>query len=104
MFDYTPLFEALREAGQGGWAGELKDRITDWHANHGDAHRWKAAVEHLPEIAPEYVELFDTVRVESSVDEATQMKLADMMVDIEAARMATLIAAPSTGHGNASER
>ncbi|MFC1467330.1 tRNA 5-methoxyuridine(34)/uridine 5-oxyacetic acid(34) synthase CmoB [Verrucomicrobiota bacterium] len=75
MFDYTPLFESLRDAGLTGWAGELKDQIKDWYANHGDAHRWKAAVEHLPEIAPEYVELLEAVRVESSADEATQMKL-----------------------------
>lgn len=75
MFDYTPLFESLRDVGLAGWAGELKDQLDGWYANHGDAYRWEAAVEHLPEIAPEYIEMLDEVRVESAVDEATQMKV-----------------------------
>jgi tRNA (mo5U34)-methyltransferase len=75
MFDYTPLFESLREVGLSGWARELKEQIDGWYANHGDAYRWEAAVEHLPEIAPEKIDLLESVRVDSSADESTQMKL-----------------------------
>jgi tRNA (mo5U34)-methyltransferase len=75
MFDYTPLFESLREAGFAGWARELKEQTDGWYANHGDAYRWEAAVEHLPEITPEKIDLLDAVRVDSPADESTQMKL-----------------------------
>lgn len=75
MIDYTPLLESLSDTGWADWARELKPQLEGWYDNHGDAYRWEAAVEHLPLIAPEYIELRDEIRVESAIDEATQGKL-----------------------------
>ena len=75
MFDFSRLFEQLVYAGFSEWVPSLKEQLVGWYDNHGDAHRWESAVLHLPEIEAECVDLKSAVRVQSEIDEATQMKL-----------------------------
>jgi len=83
MTDYQPLYEALQAAGGAQWGAQVKaevERILSVPA-HGDFARWQAAINRLPLLFPDAVDLLDEVRIGSAeqIDPAQRSQLIDAL-------------------------
>ncbi len=57
MIDWQALFNTLSRHGQSAWAGDLRALSDHWLHRHGDFPRWQSALNSLPEIEVDEVQL-----------------------------------------------
>ncbi|MCQ4241575.1 tRNA 5-methoxyuridine(34)/uridine 5-oxyacetic acid(34) synthase CmoB [Stutzerimonas stutzeri] len=78
--DLTPLAWRLAGTPLAAWANGLQQQLdTKLAVGHGDLPRWRRAVDALPDIQPDRIELRDAFRLESDCDEATRAVTHDAL-------------------------
>ncbi len=78
--DLTPLAWRLAGTPLAAWANGLQHQLDAKLAvGHGDLPRWRRAVDALPNIQPEAVELRDAFRLDADCDEATRATTRDAL-------------------------
>lgn len=79
MFTYTDLYALMETTPLRGWLDTLPRLVAEKTAaiNHGSLDVWQEALQQLPDIPPEQVDLREAVRVETAVplDTHTQTRL-----------------------------
>jgi tRNA (mo5U34)-methyltransferase len=85
MIDYQPLFDALAESGQAGWAAEIKNAINErlTMENHGDMPRWRSGLDRLPEITTQQIDLTDKVHIGRATELSGEQQAA-LSADLKA--------------------
>ncbi|MFT0211006.1 tRNA 5-methoxyuridine(34)/uridine 5-oxyacetic acid(34) synthase CmoB [Pseudomonas sp. F1_0610] len=67
MIDFSPLIAQLEDTPLATWAKQLPDQFAAKLAiSHGDLPRWKAAVDALPEITPNHIDIINKVAIEGT--------------------------------------
>jgi tRNA (mo5U34)-methyltransferase len=76
LIDYTPLYQALEDAGATSWVEQLPGQIQAVlnQQSHGDWNRWQSVVDKLPSVIPSSNELIDSVRIGSARDLSTELQ------------------------------
>jgi len=78
--DLTPLAWHLAGTPLAAWANGLQQQLdTKLAVGHGDLPRWRRAVDALPDIQLDRIELRDAFRLESDCDEATRAVTHDAL-------------------------
>lgn len=78
--DLTPLAWRLAGTPLAAWANGLQQQLdTKLAVGHGDLPRWRRAVDALPDIQPDRIELRDAFRLESDCDDATRAVTHDAL-------------------------
>ncbi len=78
--DLTPLAWRLAGTPLAAWANGLQQQLDAKLAvGHGDLPRWRRAVDALPDIQPDAIEIRDTFRLDADCDEATRATTRDAL-------------------------
>lgn len=70
MNDYTVLYQTLDALGAGGWAQLLPAQLAEAfdERTHGDLLKWRAAIDELPAVKPDCVNLTEMVSIGKPAD------------------------------------
>jgi len=83
MIDLTPLARHLAGTPLAAWAdtlpAQLDERLT---RSHGDLQRWQTALEALPTLSPESIELVERVSLAGACDEAARLALRQALLGL----------------------
>lgn len=79
MIDFSPLIAQLQDTPLADWANQLPAQFaTKLALSHGDLPRWQAAVDALPNVIPEAVNIVDKVAITGNIspEQQTQVQTA----------------------------
>lgn len=83
MIDLTPLIRRLAGTPLAPWSNALQAQLDETLSrSHGDLARWQAAVDALPSLSPERVELHEGVCLEGSCDDPTRIALRQALLGL----------------------
>ncbi|MES2819861.1 MAG: tRNA 5-methoxyuridine(34)/uridine 5-oxyacetic acid(34) synthase CmoB [Pseudomonadota bacterium] len=83
MIDLTPLVEHLQGTPLAGWAGGLQQQLdTKISIGHGDLQRWQGALDALPALRPERIELRERFALEGACGELDRAQLRQALMGL----------------------
>lgn len=83
MIDLNPLIRRLAGTPLAPWSNGLQAQLNEkLSRSHGDLERWQAAVDALPPLGAERVELRECVRLDGGCDEPTRLALRQALLGL----------------------
>jgi tRNA (mo5U34)-methyltransferase len=83
MIDLSPLVRHLAGTPLAAWAGTLQQQLdTKMDKGHGDLERWRGALEALPALIPEQVDLVNGLCLNSACDDATRARVRTALMGL----------------------
>ncbi|AHF69207.1 tRNA 5-methoxyuridine(34)/uridine 5-oxyacetic acid(34) synthase CmoB [Pseudomonas cichorii] len=83
MIDLAPLVRRLAGTPLAEWANGLQAQLdTKMAKGHGDLQRWQSALDALPELTPERVELADSFTLEVECDDETRTQVRKALMGL----------------------
>ena len=83
MIDLSPLVRRLAGTPLAEWANGLQAQLdTKMAKGHGDLQRWQSALDALPELTPERVELADSFTLEVECDDETRTQVRKALMGL----------------------